>query len=157
MNEEQQNLAQIIEHAVANVYRENRFLLRFNTQELKGLEQAFAFRVGIYLYELLKTTEYRNLDLDSEYNKSIGASKMLEEFENGIRPDLILHERGTQSNNKFAIEFKGHWQKVNHKDIRKLVGLTSDAGDYNYQLGVFVQIGTDKPTFRYFINGIEHE
>lgn len=153
MNYEQLYLAKVLKDAVENVYKEKRFLLQFK----KGLEQAFVFRVGLYLNEILKNSKYCNLDLDVEFNKSIGASKMLEEFPKGIRPDLLLHERGNHYNNKLAVEFKGYWNKIDKKDIRKLVGLTSQAGDYKYTLGVFVNIGKTEPTFRYFINGVEHE
>ncbi|HPN69467.1 MAG TPA: hypothetical protein PLZ32_08105 [Saprospiraceae bacterium] len=155
MDEEQTFLLNILKDAINDVYNENRLLLKFETQSLIGLEQAFAFRVGLHLFERLKHTEYKVLDLDAEYNKSIGQSKMLEEFEDGIRPDLILHERGNHINNKLAVEFKGYWNKLNEKDLRKLVGLTSPNGDYNYTLGVFVNIGESKATFRIYINGFE--
>lgn len=155
MNEEQAFFREVLQKAVKDVYNENRFILKYKTQELKGLEQAFAFRVGLYLFEMFKNTNYSSFDLDAEYNKSIGASKMLEEFDNGIRPDLVLHKRGTHANNKLAIEFKGFWSKTEEKDIRKLIGLTSSAGDYKYSLGIFVQIGRKEATFRYFINGVE--
>lgn len=155
MNEEQRKLIEYLKAAVENVYAENRFILQYETQVMKGLEQAFAFRVGLYLNDIIRQTEYNHLDLDAEYNKSIGLSKMTEEFENGIRPDLILHQRGSHDNNILAVEFKGSWSKIQLKDERKLIGLTSPAGDYKYKLGVFVQIGKTEANFRYFINGVE--
>ena len=146
MNEEQLLLRQLLEDAINDVYAEPRFILQHDMQDLEGLEQSFAFRVGLNLHERLKNTDYSLFDLDAEYNKSLGLSKMLEEFENGIRPDLILHQRGTHENNILAVEFKGHWNKFDKKDKRKLIGLTSSNGDYQYRLGVFVHIGKILPT-----------
>src|SRR5690606_7805865 len=106
-------LCRLLEEAICGVYGEERFVLNYEMQSLEVLEQAFAFRVGVHLHEIIKNTAYRSLDLDAEYNKSLGASKMLEEFEHGIRPELVLHERGTHKNNKLAVEFKGHWNQIN--------------------------------------------
>lgn len=146
-------LKNLLEDSIDEVYAEERFVLGYKMQTMKGLEQAFAFRVGIHLQEKIKITEYKSLDLDAEYNKSLGLSKMLDEFQNGIRPDLVLHKRGTHKKNKLAIEFKGYWNKIIEKDKRKLIGLTSSAGDYNYLLGALVLIGKESAEIEYYANG----
>lgn len=146
-------LKTILQAAVNQVYNEDRFILKYKMESMKGLEQAFAFRVGLYLQEKLKNTPFESLDLDAEYNKSLGASKMLEEFPKGIRPDLILHQRGTHEKNILAIEFKGHWNQLKEKDIRKLIGLTSTNGDYKYTLGALVIINKDSADYTYYNDG----
>ena len=157
MSEEQNLLAELLKSAIDMVYEEDRPLLNFNEEDRKGLEQAFVFRVGIHLSNLLKGTEYEVLDLDSEYNKNHGVTKTSVNFPNGMRPDLLIHQRDTHNQNKLAVEFKGHWENNIQSDLNKLKDLTSSNEDYQYLLGVFVHIGRTEASFRNFINGIENE
>ena len=157
MNEEQQFLIEILQTAINRVYREDRFLLHFADGDRAGLEQAFVFRTGIYLSNLLDDTPYAALDLDSEYNKNHGNAKTSRQFPNGLRPDLIIHERDSNNQNKLVVEFKGYWKRSIWRDIRKLEDLTDPNDNYRYLIGIFVQIGRTEAAFRYFINGVEHE
>lgn len=157
MNEEQTYLVEVLRNAINAVYLEDRFLLRFAQGDREGLEQAFVFRSGIHLSNLLNGTHYAALDLDSEYNKNHGNAKTSRRFPNGLRPDLIIHRRDSNEENKLVAEFKGYWNNDIDSDIRKLEDLTDPNDNYNYQIGVFVQIGKTEATFRYFINGVEHE
>lgn len=155
MNEEQSYLVEILQNAINEVYQEERFLLRFAQGDREGLEQAFVFRTGIHLSNLLNGTPYSALDLDSEYNKNHGNAKTSRRFPNGLRPDLIIHRRDSNEENKLVVEFKGYWKRSIWRDIRKLEDLTDPNDNYNYLIGVFVQIGRTEATFRYFINGTE--
>jgi hypothetical protein len=146
-------LKKLLEDSINDVYAEERFILKFEMQDINGLEQAFGFRLGVHLSERIKFTDYKTMDLDAEYNKNLGLSKMLEEFENGIRPDLLLHQRGNHKHNFLAIELKGYWNKVINKDERKLIGLTSSAGDYNYLLGALILIGKTSAKINYYVDG----
>ncbi|MBX3293879.1 MAG: hypothetical protein KF881_13405 [Acidobacteria bacterium] len=157
MNQEQKQLAGLLEAAVQKVYEEPRFLLSYHEGKRKGLEQSFAFRTGIYLAQLLAGTEFESLDLDCEYNKCYGDPKKTKNFPKGVKPDLLLHERNTNDKNKLAVEFKGYWSKKIDRDIAKLKDLT-DAGDsYQYVLGVLGIIDHDRPHFRYVVGGREYE
>ncbi len=157
MNEEQAYLIEVLRNAINAVYQEERFLLRFAQGDREGLEQAFVFRTGVHLSNLLNETPYAALDLDSEYNKNHGKAKTSRRFPNGLRPDLIIHRRDSNEENKLVAEFKGWWNNDIASDIQKLEDLTDPNDNYHYLIGVFVRIGRTEATFRYFINGIEHE
>ncbi|HHU46611.1 MAG TPA: hypothetical protein GXZ40_01790 [Bacteroidales bacterium] len=156
MSEEQAYLDELLQNAVNAVYEEDRCLLHFSKGCKVGLEQAFVFRTGIHLSNLLQGTCYETLDLDSEYNKNHGNAKKSRRFPNGLRPDLIIHRRDSNEENKLVVEFKGWWNNDINTDLKKLEDLTSPKEKYKYLIGVFVKIGKTKPTYRYFINGKEH-
>lgn len=157
MSEEQTLLINILQKAVNEVYREERFLLEFAQGERAGLEQSFVFRAGIHLSNLLNGTSFEVLDLDSEYNKNHGNAKTSRRFPNGLRPDLIIHKRDSNAENKLVAEFKGWWNNDINTDINKLEDLTDPNDNYHYLIGVFVHIGRTEATFRYFVNGVEYE
>lgn len=157
MNQEQHYLTDLLHTAVDFVYQEERFLLRFADGDREGLEQAFVFRTGIYLSRLIANTEYDILDLDSEYNKNHGGAKTSSRFPNGMRPDLILHRRDSNEQNKLVVEFKGFWNNNSANDFLKLEDLTSPNENYKYLLGIYVEIGRQQPDYKYFINGQSHE
>lgn len=157
MNEEQLYLNSLLSDAVQEVYSEERFLLSFSDGNRGGLEQAFVFRTGIHLSRILGDTPYSALDLDSEYNKNHGNAKTSRRFPNGLRPDLIIHRRDTNEENKLVVEFKGWWNTDIDNDIRKLEDLTNPNDSYGYLLGVLVIIGREGADFRFFMNGNEYE
>jgi len=154
MTEKENELFRMLRESIKNVYAENPSLLQLNGKKRKGLEQAFVFRTGVHLNGLIEKSDYKSFNLDAEYNKNGTDSKKTNRFPKGIRPDLILHQRGTNDNNKIAVEFKGFWSKGKaKKDRKKLEDLTAQAGDYCYLLGVLVLIGQDKPDFEIYKNG----
>jgi hypothetical protein len=155
MNEEQEFLIATLRNAVASVYGEERSLLKFSDGDRRGLEQAFVFRTGIYLSKLLVNTYYESLDLDSEYNKNHGDPKKAINFPKGIRPDLIVHKRDYNDENKLVVEFKGYWDDGIENDLKKLADLTSADDKYKYAIGALVIIGKDEATYRLFSNGVE--
>ena len=157
MNEEQSLLVSMLQDAIHAVYQEERFLLEFAQRERFGLEQAFVFRTGIHLSNILIDSPYEALDLDSEYNKNHGNAKTSRRFPNGLRPDLIIHKRDSNEENKLVAEFKGWWNDNIDSDLKKLEDLTAPNDNYHYLIGVLVLIGNSEPTYRYFINGVEYE
>jgi hypothetical protein len=117
-----------------------------------GLEQAIVFRVGVYFSRWLFSSEkYNTAHLDCEYNKSRDRQKITPNFENGIRPDMILHTRKNTENNILCIEFKGWWQTGHKKDRQKLRDLTR-IGDpnFSYRLGLFVNLQRESAKITYF-------
>ncbi len=149
ITEETEQLKSCLLKAVSQVYAEQPSLMVH-----KGIEQAIVFRVGVYLQEIIQHDKKLSaLNLDCEYNKVLDAPKNTPNYPNGIRPDLLLHKRGTHSNNKLAVEFKGWWNTDNDDDIAKLEDLTNPEYDYKYLLGVFVLLNEDKPKYIYFIDG----
>jgi len=155
MNDEQIYLVDILKNAINLVYQEERFLLRFSQGDREGLEQAFVFRIGVHLSNLLNGTAYAAFDLDSEYNKNHGKAKTSSRFPNGVRLDLIIHKRYSNEENKVVAEFKGWWNNDIANDIKKLEDLTDPNDSYHYLIGVFIQIGRTEANYRYFINGVE--
>jgi len=153
--DEEKHLIDMLKEAVDLVYKEERMLFSFLGNEQKGLEQAFVFRTGVYLKDILNNSNYSNLDLDSEYNKELGLKKATKRFPKGIRPDLLLHERNTHGNNIMAVEFKGWWKNKRQRDIEKLEDLTSIKGPYKYFIGVFILLEKEGPNFLFFKNGEE--
>lgn len=109
----------------------------------EGVERTCVFHIGIYMQYLMNGYDcFRNFNLDCEYNKLGETPKKMYEFEdeNGIQPDLILHQRDTD-NNLMVVEFKGYWNRENiNNDVRKLEYLTSKDSEnkYKYQLGALV-------------------
>lgn len=96
-------------------------------------EPTINHRIAVYLEELCK-----DFDVDCEYNKNLLGDK---KNSNGkkIRPDIIVHKRGTDSNS-VIIEVKknGINSKLTKEDIEKLKDCMF--GTLNYKLGVFIGI-----------------
>jgi hypothetical protein len=159
MTKEQKLLAKLLKKAVNAALDEipSLFITADGTNRV-GLEQAFVFRVGVYLNASLRRTRWKKLTLDSEYNKNMKDSKRTPSFTYGIQPDLILHERLSNGNNILVVEFKGHWSQVDPiTDTMKLKELTTTNGVYGFQLGVFVVIEPNNAKYTYIINGNEYE
>jgi hypothetical protein len=154
---EEKKLLILLKAAIDKVYKEERGIFDCTGGSRRGLEQAFVFRTGLYLNDLIKETQYAHLDLDCEYNKNQNGIKSTERFPQGVRPDLLLHRRGSNEENILAVEFKGWWNKNTKKDIMKLEDLTLPWDNYKYLIGVFVHIGKDfsECKYRYFIGGNE--
>lgn len=122
-----------------------------------GLEQACVFRIGYYLQELINNndeyTEFRQYNLDCEYNKNGNNTKETPRFRKGTRPDLILHRRMNNDYNLLMVEFKGYWLKNLNNDYQKLEDFTHPNGKYKYKLGAHVKLKEDSYDITYFIDG----
>jgi hypothetical protein len=105
--------------------------------------------------------EFKNFDVDCEYNKHVDGEKYSTELNKNIRPDIIIHERGNDSNNLLCIEIKkeNKSKKRGDKDFSKLKSLTKQDGKYKYQLGVYINFTIDKNKLeiKYFKNGVESQ
>lgn len=123
--------------------------------QVKGLEQCVVALIYAHLFQKIQFSEYKDLDLNSEYNKNCDSVKSTPNFSNGVRPDIILHKMWSNDENKIAIEFKGWWNNDDEKDIQKLKDLTAQNGTYKYLLGVWVLLEKDAPSYKFVINGEE--
>lgn len=155
MNEEHKYLVRLLKQVVNKIYKEKRFLLYYSKGDRIELEQTFAFRAGVHFNNKIKRTKYKNLDLDSEYNKNQGNIKDTKHFPNGVRLDLLLHQRNSKNKNKMVAEFKGWWNNEIKNDIKKLKDLSNFSDKYRYRLGALVIIKDNKANYRYFIRGVE--
>lgn len=125
-------------------------------------ERAIVFHFGIYLNEMVKNnTNFYNFSVDCEYNRNMEKlSKKKEIIVLGKKrlsyPDILIHKRGKNNNNKLVIEFK-KWNNYNYEsheyDKAKLKALTSK--DYKYKLGLFILLGKtrDRVEIDVFKNG----
>ena len=149
------NLFQYIQNAEKTFYENDKELLQTDSKG-RGIlaEMSMVFRFGIYLQsELNKSPRYRDLSLDSEYNKHFYKEKPLinNEETSRIRPDLCLHERRTNENNLLVIEFKKENNSQSFEDDRKklkALTLNTNGGSkniyhYGYKYGLFVVIYSD--------------
>ena len=122
-----------------------------------GMEQACVSRIYYYLQTLINMdNDLKEYNLDCEYNKNGSHTKDCIDVITGenfsTRPDIILHKRMSNEFNKVIIEFKGWWNNESDVDERKLTAFTNSNGAYRYELGIFVKLNRENPTYRYFRN-----
>lgn len=145
-------LKTLLKESVEECYKKDNLLIE------QSMEQASVARIIYYCQNLISNDKefacFREYNLDCEYNKSGQHIKATPRCKNGTRPDMILHERGTNNHNLLVVEFKsekGLKRKV-HNDLIKLEDFTSPY-IYNYQLGVFVKLFREKPEYVFFKKG----
>lgn len=116
---------------------------------LKVYEPAVSHRIAFYLER-----EYfrKGYQVDCEYDKYSDQEKP---GPNGkpMRPDIVVHTRKSQSNNKIAIEVKK--THSNKRDIKKLKMLTKKGGLYEYGLGVSISFSNNEAKYKWFVDGEE--
>lgn len=148
----------LLKESVSKAYECDRSLIK------RGIEQASVARVYFYMQEALKyDSRYDELsvyNLDSEYNKNGLRPKRTIRFEDGTRPDIIMHfrEDKPRQENVFIFEFKtnGGNQDI-ERDVKKLEDFTSPECGYNYFVGAFIKLNSLEADYRYFQNGKEKQ
>ena len=78
-----------------------------------------------------------------------------------IKPDIIIHERGTDNKNLIAIEIKkGNADKEDKKDDKERLEKFTDPNRpdeyrFNYKLGIYIEFSTNgkDDIYNYFANG----
>jgi hypothetical protein len=120
-----------VESALTTFLAKDKILVAYKTRE-----ESLSHRIGCYLrdeFEGKNGSEYCKVDCEydkfGEIGKGIGSK--------GIRPDIIVHKRGNQSNNLIVIEVKKRETPLDW-DERKLKWMTSQRGKYHYKLGLFL-------------------
>lgn len=142
-NTESNPIKRYVESALNKVYREDMSLI-----EREASERAIVFRFGLYLYEILKSTEFKDYDVDVEYNRNGYDPKRTPSHpQNGIVPDLIVHIRESNDYNLLVLEFKTERNNNQSEDIKKIKELTSATGKYRFKYGATILIGYDKSNY----------
>ena len=102
-----------------------------HTKDSKHIsELSISHKLGHYLALLI--TEY---DVDCEYNRNKDDKKNM--GKSHIRPDIIIHERGSNEHNLVVIEIKPWWNSDDTLyDEKKLEFLTSTDCDFKYKYGL---------------------
>jgi len=119
-----------------------------------GMEQAVSFRFGTYLYAHCQDIEWlRVLNFDMEYNKNGLSPKRTPRRPNGVRPDLIIHRRNSNTDNILIVEIKGWWNlEPRENDYIKIEDFVHQEGEYKYGLGVFLDLGNENCNPEFFQN-----
>lgn len=101
-------------------------------------ELSISHKLGHYLALLID--EY---DVDCEYNRNLVDPKT-DEANNKIRPDIIIHKRGSNDDNFVIIEIKPWWNDDIEKDVKKLNEMTKQDGQYRYCFGFSIVINKNR-------------
>jgi hypothetical protein len=137
-----------IKHCVDLIYE--------NDSDLFGrgnYEVTISSKLAQYLF-----LEFKDYDVDCEYDRHIDNEKRVDILNSNVRPDIVIHKRGTDSHNLAYIEIKKE-QNVSSRehDFDKISAMTVHNGEYNYSIGVFIDFSRYKNrlVIRYFVNGDE--
>lgn len=148
------SLMQIVNQSLDSLYANDQHL--FN---IKAHERALVFRFGLYFENFKNKTEFKDYDLDIEYNRNFSEPKKI--YDDCVLPDLIFHKRGNNNSNLLIIEFKTEWSQEDHDgDFKKLKAFTKFDGEYRYSLGIFTLLKSNRTSVQMtpFKNGyVAHE
>lgn len=129
-------LNQLINKALDKLYKEDKYLIDKHLHE-----QCIVFRFALYFYNMIQESEFKDYDLDIEYNRNGNKTKCITNYENGVRPDLILHKRGNDNNNLLVLEFKkGESDIITINDKSKIKEFINPNMNYRYKNGAIVLI-----------------
>ena len=150
-NDEITELKELLNKALEMLYKNDMSLIKRSTNE-----RTITSRFARYFEDLVKTSSFKDLDVDVEYNRNGTEPKRTNSSPNGTFPDVLLHRRKSNNENKLVIEFKCYWSQVDDvADKRKLIDFTSVNDRYKYRLGAFVMLEEtfDDVITQYFENG----
>jgi hypothetical protein len=139
-------IREIMENALSELFeKDNRIIFR------KLHEEAINHRLSVYIEENIKENiNYKYLDVDLEYNKNYDMEKEIigtDGIKYRIRPDIIIHQRENNQNNKIAIECKKNY--ITQKDRIKLVALF-DKNQYGYENCFGIVYKPEKDVFEFY-------
>jgi hypothetical protein len=137
-----------IKHCIEKIYENDSDLFDRNNYEV-----TISSKLAQYLF-----IEFKKYDVDCEYNKHINQEKRVKELNHNIRPDIIIHRRGTDEDNLVYIEIKtDHNRESRTYDYDKVKVMTKQEGKYRYNLGLFIDFNRDKEKLKiiFFEDGKE--
>ena len=128
-------IKQKINHAIEQFYQNDSDLLNRDNYEV-----TVSCKLSQYLCPL-----FQDYSVDSEYNKHIDSEKHNSELNKEIRPDIIIHKRGNDDDNLVYIEIKTDHNNDNRQDdIKKVISMTKQTGEYKYKLGIFIDFNRNR-------------
>ena len=164
MNKKQELLLTLLKESVEKCYNNESDLTLIE----RGMERASVARIFYYMQESInyddcnRFEQFKPYNLDCEYNKNEDNIKCTTRCPNGTTPDMILHERSTNSHNLLVVEFKSRNAQIRiHQGTRKqidfvkLEDFTNQSGVYKYLLGVYVKLNEDGAEYICFQDGDE--
>ena len=167
-------IIELLKQSVDLLYKNDSYLIKHSVHE-----QDISHRIAYYFENLLNNYSWykkSSFNVDVEYNKNFDdlkrvysncddcgnarcyinqSSYYIDNYQSPCKPDIILHERGSNDNNILVIEIK----KCNNEckeDFAKLSAFTCNASDYKYKIGIYINID-NQPSYKYFKDGQEVE
>ena len=125
----------------------------FDLLERNNYEVTISCKFAQYLF-----VEFKEFDVDCEYDKHIDQEKYNSELNKNIRPDILIHKRGSDKKNLVYIEIKtDHNRDSRTFDIEKIKSVTKQDSEFKYRLGLFMDFNKDKNKLdiKYFEDGKE--
>ena len=138
-----------VENAISRIYREDAYLIKYGLSEWT-ISAQFHYYMRL---ECQHVPELKGYSFDSEYNfmskisdKGLAAKYICVGDEKlRVRPDFIIHKRGSSSNNYLWVEMKrvGGWRWK--KDLNRVLSVTKTRATeggvdyvtgYSYGLGI---------------------
>ena len=124
-----------IKHCIEKIYEDDSDLFDRNNYEV-----TISSKLAQYLFK-----EFKEYDVDCEYNKHINQEKRVKELNQNIRPDILIHRRGTDEDNLVYIEIKtDHNREARTNDYDKIKTMTKQKEEYRYSLGLFIDFNRNK-------------
>jgi hypothetical protein len=145
-----ERIKNLVEKAMDDLYSKDLDLL-----ERENNEVTISCKLAQYLF--LKFSGYH---VDCEYNRHLNNLKKmnLDDTRKIIKPDIIIHKRGTNEDNLVYIEIKtDHNNESREEDYKKIKAATNLTGEYSYRLGIFIDFNKNKDNLliKYYQDGEE--
>ena len=123
--------------ALDMLFYKDQYLI-YNETNMHVSELSISHKLGHYLALLID--EY---DVDCEYNRNLTDPKT-NKANHLIRPDIIVHKRGSNDDNFVIIEIKPWWNDDTNKDVKKLYEMTKQDGQFRYYFGFSIVINRNR-------------
>ncbi|GAB1535322.1 hypothetical protein ADMFC3_09530 [Geovibrio sp. ADMFC3] len=137
-------LKEIMNEAISMLWERDVYLFEHDVHE-----QAIAHRLALYLENV---TEFDGYNIDCEYNKDMNDPKRSQG--EVVRPDIIVHRRGSNEHNLVVIELKKAGIRAN--DAEKVRGYVKDKR-LAYKYGVYFAFPVGKgTTLGGLFNGLQY-
>lgn len=162
-----EDIKYVVNHALKMFYQLDSELLNYKTEEAAVSERCIVFRIGWYIQSMLQVNEkYSEFSVDSEYNRCFDHPKgMYIQTLEGIKikignaiPDLIIHQRKSNSNNLAIFEFKkaGSYAEAGRaNDCKKLMYFTDPNNEYKFKFGFWIVLHKNAADVHIFQSGKE--
>lgn len=122
-----------VESSIERLLLNDSYLLEIGVHE-----RTLSHKLAEYLQQV-----FSSYHVDVEYNRHEFYIKELRSVD--VFPDIIVHLRGSQSNNLLVIEIKVDRSKRNKRketlDKNRLCEFTNHGGPYGYRFGLFLIFG----------------
>ncbi|MDO5481390.1 MAG: hypothetical protein Q4F60_03550 [Candidatus Saccharibacteria bacterium] len=133
-----------IDNVMDKFYKTEADLLDYRTNNETNRmihELNISFHIGyIILCKLKHCDELKDYKVDAEYNKHGDDIKMSDG--KMVRPDIIIHKRGTDDNNFAWIEIKKPGDNAAiEEDRERLRCVTQPGSGFNYNFGALIIVG----------------